>query len=158
MTCTWTEGAERGESSHLKADLLGVFATVLLFASTSLNTLWWRILIYIPPQPDSHFILVHSFHLTLFNKSWHIFNVVNMYWTASAIHVVFCNSITWPGMTHVYGCTNQMMLYGCGNQKHMLLWSRPEDVVQILHRMYSFFGFMLFPDNNRPIVNDFEEN
>lgn len=41
-------------------------------------------------------------------------------------------------MTHVYGCANQMMLYGCRNQEHMLLGSRPEDVVQMLHGMYSF--------------------
>lgn len=46
-------------------------------------------------------------------------------------------------MTHVNGCTNQMMLYGCRNQKHMLLWSRPEDVVQILHRMYSFWFYVV---------------
>lgn len=39
------------------------------------------------------------------------------------------------------------------NQKHMLLWSRLEDVVQMLHRMYSFF-LTSFPDS---FVDDFEE-
>lgn len=65
-----------------------------------------------------------------------------MYWAASAIHVVFCKSVTWPWMTHVNGCANQMMLYGCRNQKHMLLWSRLEDVVQMLRRMYSFWFYV----------------
>lgn len=61
-------------------------------------------------------------------------------------------------MTHVYGCTNQMMLYGCTNQKHMLLWSRPEDVVQILLRMYFFLVLCCFQKTVMQIVNDFEEN
>lgn len=35
------------------------------------------------------------------------------------------------------------MLYGCRNQEHMLLWLQPEDVVQILHRMYSFLFYIV---------------
>lgn len=82
-------------------------------------------------------IFIHTFGL-----SWCIFflNIVNMYWTASAVYVVFCKaSLSLGWLTFMDVQTRWLwMLYGCRNQEHMLSWSRPEDVVQILHRMYSF--------------------
>lgn len=55
--------------------------------------------------------------------------------------------------SRVWMCKTRWCYMDVENQKHMLLWSRLEDVVQMLHRMYSFF-LTSFPDS---FVDDFEE-
>lgn len=88
------------------------------------------------------FVHMRHFHPHIWLVLMHFFflNIVNMYWTASAVYVVFCKaSLSLGWLTFMDVQTRWLwMLYGCRNQEHMLSWSRPEDVVQILHRMYSF--------------------
>lgn len=150
VMCTWTESAERWESSHLKA--------VFFWASRCLNVCpngrRWRI-IYIFLVWFPFFSL--SLPSRLVNKSWHIFNVVNMYWTASAIHAVFCKAslglgwLTWMDVQTrwCYMDVETRNICFCDHDQKMWFKYYTECIP---------FGFMLFPDNNRPIVNDSLEN
>lgn len=146
MICTWSEHAERRESSYLKCRLS-----------------FWRCL---GPWRGRNFKRVFHLYLHIWlNEAWCIFHVVNMYWTASAIYVgFFCFffgffsvcvkvhlSLEWLTCMDVQ--TRWLwMWYGCTNQEHMLLWWWPEYVV---HTECIPFCFTLFSDKNHPILMTF---